>query len=231
MKPFGFLRLNFSRIAVTGRAATRHSCASGEVPCNASARPRAGMHRSVSRSGSGVGNRRGLNPEILIHWRSLPYIQPVSGRLPRRRSPPLTWSAWPGFPSWPKHAGTTGDRLTPCPDSSKAECARRCGGHAVHAVMDVVDPAFSAAHVVRDANRQISREEVYDALSMELSTLPPSRSEPHPVFGINWLGGALGSSTPRLTIIPATPLYWPCACLRREGHAPPPRPRTASSLI
>jgi hypothetical protein len=66
-----------ARDIATGQAATRHSRASGVVPCNASARTRAGMHWHASRSGSGVGNRRGFNPEILIQWRRLPYIQPV----------------------------------------------------------------------------------------------------------------------------------------------------------
>ena len=46
----------FSNIAATGQAARRDSRASGEVPCNASVRTRAGVRWSGSKSGSGAGN-------------------------------------------------------------------------------------------------------------------------------------------------------------------------------
>jgi hypothetical protein len=48
----------FSSLVATGQAATRDSCASGAVPCNASARRRAGMRWSGCKSGSGAGKRR-----------------------------------------------------------------------------------------------------------------------------------------------------------------------------
>ena len=48
----------FRAIAATGPAATRDSRASGEVPCNASARRRAGARWSAFGSGSGAGGRR-----------------------------------------------------------------------------------------------------------------------------------------------------------------------------
>jgi len=48
----------FSIIRATGQAATKDSGACGEVPCNASARRRAGVRWSVSKSGSGAGRRR-----------------------------------------------------------------------------------------------------------------------------------------------------------------------------
>ena len=48
----------FSIIAVTGPAATRDSCARGEVPYNLSARMTADARWSASRSESGFGNRR-----------------------------------------------------------------------------------------------------------------------------------------------------------------------------
>jgi len=48
----------FSMIRATGQAATKGSCASGEVPCNASVRTRAGVRWSASRNGSGAGKRR-----------------------------------------------------------------------------------------------------------------------------------------------------------------------------
>ena len=48
----------FSMAAATGRAAMRDSCASGEVPCNTSARRPAGAPWSAFGSGSGAGGRR-----------------------------------------------------------------------------------------------------------------------------------------------------------------------------
>jgi len=67
----------FSTMAATGPAATRDRCVRGEVPYNASARRSAGARWSASGNGSGAGNRRALNPEILICRRCAPYIQPV----------------------------------------------------------------------------------------------------------------------------------------------------------
>ena len=48
----------FSVLAATGPAATRDSRASGEVPCNTSARRRAGAPWSAFGSGSGAGGKR-----------------------------------------------------------------------------------------------------------------------------------------------------------------------------
>ena len=48
----------FSIIGATGQVVTRDSCASGEVPYNATARRRAGVRWSASRSGSGAGKGR-----------------------------------------------------------------------------------------------------------------------------------------------------------------------------
>ena len=50
----------FSRIAATGQAATRTTCVSGEVPCNASVRGPVGVRWSASKNGNGAGNRRAI---------------------------------------------------------------------------------------------------------------------------------------------------------------------------
>jgi hypothetical protein len=70
-------RIFFSIIAATGQAATRDSHVSGEVPCNASVRRLPARAGARPASGSGDGNRRAFNPDILIVRQDWPYIQPV----------------------------------------------------------------------------------------------------------------------------------------------------------
>jgi hypothetical protein len=61
----------------TAPAATKPSRISGAAPYSTSVRRPAGMPWSGSNSVSGAGNRLVLKPEILIHPRFPPYIQPV----------------------------------------------------------------------------------------------------------------------------------------------------------
>ncbi len=88
----------FRSFAATGRGATSDSRQSGEVPCSAFVRRPAGARWSGLRSGSGAGNRRAFNLEILILRQCWPYIQPVdaTGVSPTRPALGALASAPPG---------------------------------------------------------------------------------------------------------------------------------------